>query len=298
MVTPTSFMFNEQNAATNHFQHHTDASLAVQRAVAQAEFNTAVTTLSTAGIDVLVHTDSSEPPKPDAVFPNNWFTTWPDGRLITYPMAAPNRRLERDTGVIDELRQRYDISEVIDISAHEQAGRFLEATGAMVFDHTNKVVYGCISPRCDEGLFREHAAYLGYEPVAFHAYGSDGAPIYHTNVLMGVQQQTAVICLEDISDPQERNRVETSLSSGGRTVIDISHDQLQAFCGNILELANAQGEALLVMSGHAHEAFTKPQLDILSQHMRLVVIAVPTIELIGGGGIRCMLGEIFLPVRT
>lgn len=297
MVRPKSFGFNEQTALTNTFQNHTDLSPDEVHVRANQEFTDMVAKLRENGVHVTVFEDSDPQPKPDAVFPNNWFSTWNDGHVYFYPMATESRRVERSYAAVQALAQDFKIAETTDISPAETYGIALESTGVMIFDHTNKIVYGCISPRCDASLFTSHALELGYKPVLFHAYGQDGTAVYHTNVLMGVQSTTAVICAEAITDEAERELVITTLRNTGHEVVEISQAQMSAFCGNVLELQGDNGELLLAMSQTAYDNFTDEQRAALAADKTLLPFSIPTIETIGGGSVRCMLGENFLPKK-
>jgi hypothetical protein len=295
MVEPTSFGFDEQTAASNVFQQHLSASTVEITSRAQAEFDTYVATLRTHNIEVMTFRDTDFMPKPNAVFSNNWLSTWPDGRVYLYPMATTSRRVERSKAVLDVIRRQRIVSELSDISAPEHANTFLESTGVMVFDHAHKLVYACLSERCDEDLLRAHAAQLGYEPVVFHAATSDNVAIYHTNVMLAIQAHSAVICAEAIRDADERSNVLTRLRKTGHEVIEISLSQMRNFCGNILEVQSRDGQLCIIMSQSAYEHFTLTQRAMLEAYDTLVPVAIPTIETIGGGSARCMLTEVFLP---
>ena len=294
MVRPTSFGFDEQTAVSNAFQNKSDLTQSEIIARANNEFQQAVTTLSMHGIEVVVFEDDTTPAKPNAVFPNNWLSTWPDGRVFLYPMATKSRRTERSDAILSSLKTHFKVSDTIDLTDSERDQKYLESTGVIIFDHINKTAYACASVRCDETLFNDHVTALGYTPVLFHAYDEQGIPIYHTNVLMGVQTNTAVICLDAISNKDERRVVVESLTKTGREVINISHAQMNSFCGNVLELHNQSEECILAMSQTAYDNFTPEQRVRLSIDKTLVPIAVPTIEAIGGGSVRCMLAELFL----
>jgi hypothetical protein len=294
MVQPTSFGFDEQTAESNAFQNKPTIGSDEIRQKALREFRAAADTLSRNGIEVMSFEDEPVPPKPNAVFPNNWLSTWPDGRVFLYPMATESRRIERSQAVISSLKKHFKVDSVTDLSGHEKDSCFLESTGVMIFDHAHKIVYGCASVRCDAGLFETHAATLGYTPVVFHAYDENGIAIYHTNVLMGVQTSTAVICLDAITNAAERKKLVNSLESTGHTIVDITHAQMNAFCGNVLELENPGGQRFLAMSQTAYDNFTPEQRNVLSRDKTLLPLAIPTIEAIGGGSVRCMLAEIFL----
>jgi len=298
MVRPTSFGFNKQTAQTNSFQHHLSLSQAELRARAEAEFAAIVAGLRQHDIHVTVFDDPDHAQrKPDAVFPNNWLSTWPDGRVFLYPMATESRRTERSFVALQALAANFRISQVTDLSDTEAYGAYLESTGVIIFDHQHKLAYGCISPRCDASLFISHALALGYQPVSFHAYDDTGVAIYHTNVMMGVASTTAVICSEAILDEGERTEVVEALRRSGRQVVEITQAQMASFCGNVLELQNAAGELFLAMSQSAFDAFTPQQRARLSHDKTLLPFDISTIETVGGGSVRCMLGEVFLPHR-
>lgn len=297
MVRPVSFGFDQETAQSNTFQHDLPLRKEALREQACREFDTAIEQLEKHDIPVTVFEDSLEPEKPDAVFPNNWLSTWPDGALYLYPMATAARRIERSETAVMLLKEHWNIIRTVDLSASENDGRYLESTGVMIFDHVHKIVYGCLSIRCDETLFLQHAIDLGYKPIIFHAVDGAGIPIYHTNVLMGVQTSTAVICLETIKDSSERTLVETTLQSTGHDIVPITLAQMNSFCGNILEVKNRHGSPYIIMSQTAYEAFTETQREQLSRHALLLPIAIPTIETVGGGSARCMMAEIFLPLK-
>ncbi|WP_133273479.1 citrulline utilization hydrolase CtlX [Hymenobacter radiodurans] len=297
LVRPVQFGFNTETAASNHFQQ-TIAGLE-QEAIQQqafAEFDAAVAKLRAHGVRVLVFDDTPAPPKPDAVFPNNWLTLHPDGRVVLYPMHAPNRRAERRPDILDSLRSQFTVREVIDLSYHEQEGRFLEGTGSIIFDHEHRVTYAGLSPRTDADLFQQVTSLLGYRPVSFRATDAQGHAIYHTNVMLCVGGKFAVICLESITDPAEQAAVTDALVSTGHEIVTISLAQVAHFAGNMLTLQPAAaGPELLVMSQSAHDALTNDQRQTLSRYCTLVPLPIPTIETVGGGSARCMLAEVFLP---
>jgi hypothetical protein len=296
MVQPRSFGFDDQTAKTNSFQTKVLLTRGEVLRRANNEFDLVVDGLRSRGIFVQVYL-GGEVKKPSAVFPNNWLSTWPDGSIYLYPMATKSRRLERHQDGINELAQQFKVGDVFDLSNTENHEQYLESTGVIIFDHVHKVMYGCISQRCNQQLFYEHAKVLGYRPVVFHAYDAAGAPIYHTNVMMGIQTNTVVICADAIPDEDERAMVLASLRTGHRIVVEITYAQMTAFCGNVLELRNGSGEQILAMSQSAHDNFTASQRRLLAKDKTLVPFAIPTIEMIGGGSVRCMLAEVFLPIK-
>ncbi|GAB2955942.1 arginine deiminase-related protein [Hymenobacter coalescens] len=299
VVRPARFGFNAETAASNHFQQQgpaeLDAAAVQQRAF--AEFDQLVSTLRGRGVRVRVFDDTAEPAKPDAVFPNNWLTLHPDGRALLYPMCAPNRRAERRPDILEALGQEFELREIIDLSGYEAQGRFLEGTGSIIFDHDHRVAYAALSPRTDAELFGEVAAQLDHRPVAFHALDAHGQAIYHTNVMMCIGAEFAVVCLESIADEKERAHVVDSLTATGHHIVDITLAQVERFAGNMLTVQPAAGRELLAMSQSAYEALTTAQRAELGHYCELLPLPIPTIETIGGGSARCMLAEVFLPER-
>ncbi|MBT9392743.1 amidinotransferase [Hymenobacter sp. NST-14] len=296
VVRPARFGFNTETAASNHFQHLPGGLSAAETATRVAtEFAALVETLHGRGLRVLVFEDTPEPAKPDAVFPNNWLTLHADGRVALYPMCAPNRRSERRPDILAALAREFRVGEVLDWSGAEQAGRFLEGTGSIVFDHVHRRAYAALSPRTEAGLLTEVCARLGYRPVPFRALDAQGQAIYHTNVLLSIGPGFAVICLESLPDPAERAAVADSLTETGHELVLISRAQVGRFAGNMLALQPAGGPVLLALSQTAHDALSPTQRARLSRHAELLPLAIPTIETIGGGSVRCMLAEVFLP---
>lgn len=292
MVRPARFAANPQTMSSNAFQRAAGADVA---RAARAEFDALLEALRGARIDVQAFDDTDEPAKPDAVFPNNWFSTHGDGTVVLYPMCAHNRRAERRLDLLDALRRAgFEFNRLVDLSAHEIDDRFLEGTGSLVLDRASRVAYACLSPRTDAGLLAQWGAELGYRTFAFHAEDREGRPIYHTNVMLAIGTGWALVCLAAVPDPAERASLAERLTSGGREVVEIDLAQLEAFAGNLLELESPDGP-VIALSATAHAALRADQRATLAAHARLLVVAVPTIEAAGGGSVRCMLAEIFLP---
>ena len=295
MVEPTTFGFDEQTAETNAFASKPGKNAGDTTALAMAEYRAVVAALKDFGVNVWSYAHTDGIARPNAVFPNNWLTTWPDGRVFLYPMATPSRRVERSSEMLLSLRERFGMGTLDDISGSESSGEFLESTGVMIFDHENKTVYACESLRCDRRLFAKHAKALGYKPMLFSAEDEAGTAIYHTNIMLGIQSTTAVLCADAIKDMRERQRIVGALESAGHAVVEITDEQMKEYCGNVIELANAAGERCLLLSQSAYDAFTPGQRAVLSADKQLLPVAVPTIQAIGGGSVRCMVAEIFLP---
>ncbi|SDX35586.1 citrulline utilization hydrolase CtlX [Hymenobacter psychrophilus] len=295
-VRPARFGFNTETAESNHFQQApTNLRAADADARAVAEFEALVETLRSRGVQVRVFDDTPTPAKPDAVFPNNWLSLHADGRAVLYPMCAPNRRAERRPDIVAALGQEFRISEVLDLSGAEAEGRFLEGTGSIIFDHAHRRAYAGRSARTEPGLLAEVCARLGYRPVLFRAIDAGGQEIYHTNVMLSIGPGFAVACLESIADAAERRAVEDSLRETGHEIVPISLAQVTCFAGNMLALQPAGGPVLLAMSQRAHNSLTAEQGQQLSRHAELLPLPIPTIETLGGGSVRCMLAEVFLP---
>jgi len=302
MIEPAAFDYNPETAATNSMQRRpaeTAATSSNERA--KAEFRQLARALESEGILVCVVQDTPVPPKPDALFPNNWVSFHSDGTVVLYPMHAENRRCERRRDVIDAVAARtgFKVARVLDLTHHEREGRSLEGTGSLVLDHVNRVAYASISPRTHPAVVEEWARELNYEPVLFNALDRAGQPIYHTNVLLCVGER-AVIAGTGAIAPADRDRVLERLRSTGREVIELTLDGVEQFAGNMLELASwdeALGDCrVLVMSASARRALDAESFARLSACTDTVLaVPLPTIEDLGGGSVRCMLAEIFLP---
>jgi len=299
MIRPARFESNPLTAASNRFQGRSSSSPEEQHAIALREFDGLAAVLREAGIEVIVVDDTVEPHTPDAIFPNNWISMHADGRVVLYPMEAENRRTERRHDIIDYLDKhaRRQVTDVVDLSAHEDAGHFLEGTGSMVLDRANRVAYACVSSRTHLDPLGEFAQRMGYDVVAFDAVDSGGVPIYHTNVLMNVGEQLAVICAEAIPRDEQRNAVLTRLRETGHDILELSYAQLDAFAGNMLELRNNNGERVLAMSQQAYDSLNEKQRATLAANARIVKAPIDNIESSAGGSVRCMLAEVHLPLE-
>jgi hypothetical protein len=299
MVRPAAFGYNPETAATNTFQQPAAAGAPDARAAARAEFAQLVQALESEGVTVCQVEDSCPPRKPDAVFPNNWLSFHADGTLVLYPMANASRRAERRQEVIDAAIAAVDfkVRHLLDLTYFEDEGKYLEGTGSLVLDHSERVAYACLSARTHPEVIAEWAHELGYEPVMFAATNAQGVPLYHTNVLMCIGARAAVLGLEAIASA-DRARVLAQLTASGREIIEIGQRELAEFAGNMLELATwdeALGDArVLVMSERARRALTPQAFARLSGATdALLAVPVPTIERLGGGSVRCMLAEVF-----
>ena len=297
MIRPVRFESNPLTAASNRFQGQTEASAAEQQRAALSEFDGLVELLRDNGIDVVVVEDTAEPHTPDSIFPNNWVSFHADGRVVLYPMEAENRRTERRNDIIESLVANHGcaVSEIVDLTPHEEAGRFLEGTGSMVLDRVNHIAYACLSSRTHLDALGDFAQRLDYEVVAFDAVDQDGVPIYHTNVLMNIGERLAAVCDAAIPRDEQRDAVLQRLRDSGREIVSLDYAQLEAFAGNMLELRNANGDRLVAMSRRAFDSLTSEQKLQFEENGRVIAAPIDTIEASAGGSVRCMLAEVHLP---
>lgn len=296
MVRPANFGPNPETAQSNAFQQAAapDELEAIRRS-AVAEFDKAVATLRSAGIEVLVAQDEFSEVRKDAVFPNNWLSTHHDGRIFLYPMQSVARRTERRQEILQLIASHYSVSQVCDISESESEGQYLEGTGSLILDHQHKTMYASRSVRTHDMLAMAQAQRLGYTLVLFDAHDKRGNSIYHTNVLMCLGSGYCVICLECVPEGPEKMALLHSLSSAGYEIVDINFPQMEQFAGNMLEVSTCHSRPALVMSASAFGALTDNQKNILKNYVNLIAIEIPVIEKYGGGSARCMMAGIHLP---
>lgn len=296
MVRPHQFNPNPETAADNAFQRPADPQCAQSvAAAAYREVTSAVERLEAEGVRVHLFEDHGERDTPDAVFPNNWFSTHPGGHIAVYPMAVPSRRRERRADVIELLKAAYRVQEVIDYSGLEPDGLFLEGTGAMVFDHLARVAYTARSNRADPVALERFCTHFNFEPMVFDTADALGRPIYHTNVLMCVATAFALVGFDLMADARRAAEVRARLEESGREVIALSAAQIAEFAGNAIELSGRDGR-LLALSQRAFDSLTAGQKSTIERTARLVPLEVPTVEL-AGGSVRCMIAGVHLSPR-
>jgi len=294
MIRPKNFGPNAETQEDNAFQCESTAEQApkiIETAI--REFDEMVAELRRNDIEVIVVEDTDAPVKPDAIFPNNWFTTHENGSIVTYPMMAPSRQAERREDIIEQLSESQGYKKRYGFEYHEAEEQYLEGTGSMVLDRVNKIVYACLSQRSEIKVLEKFAVLYNYHKIVFHAVDQNGDAIYHTNVLMAMGVDYVVICLETLTDEVERAEVIASFKKTGKEIIDISTAQLNAFAGNMLQVRSKLGEPFLVMSESAYKSLNINQIDRLLSHNKIISTAIPTIEKYGGGSVRCMIAEIF-----
>jgi hypothetical protein len=300
MIRPTNFGFNDQTATNNAFQSTDTIKDPEQlKEVAKQEFDQMVSLFRSKGIDVLVIEDTTSPIKPDAVFPNNWISFHENGTLITYPMYAPNRRIERREDIIQAIEKKFEIKNRYSFEFYEDETEplFLEGTGSMIFDRPNGIVYACLSERTDATLIDKFNVLMGTQSVVFRSLDRKGGEVYHTNVMMALGDDFVVICMDSIPNENSKQVLKETFAKTGKEIIEISMHQMESFAGNMLEVRGKDDQRFLCMSQTAYDSLTELQKSKLAKHTNLLSVSIPNIEKFGGGSVRCMMAEIFLPVR-
>ena len=295
LIRPRNFSSNEETLESNEFQNGFTEStnLSHIRARVDTEFINMVDRLSDHEIDHIVFDDIEDLGSPDAIFPNNWITFHDDGVVVLYPMMSSKRRNERRMDIIEKLSLiGFDLTKTIDLSHLENNGHYLEGTGSMILDRLNKKAYACISSRTTKEALGAFSDMMSYEIIEFSS--STKIPIYHTNVMMSLGEDTALICFDVIKEKAISKKLKSELIDSGRTVIDISIEQMKNFLGNVLEVRSKNNEKYLLMSETAEDSLTVEQKKLIQNRVNLLSFHIPTIEKYGGGSVRCMLAEIFL----
>jgi hypothetical protein len=290
MVKPLSFCSNPETIGSNSFQKGPEAVTQLEIVFrAQTEFEQFQNVLIDHGIEILKFEERRVDQTPDALFPNNWFFQLPDTRLFISAMFAPNRRREIRQDIIEKLGGNV----IFDYSCFTERNLFLEGTGSIVFDHGQKLAYGCLSARTSSELMNDFADRSGYKSILFHAFDSKGLEIYHTNVMMAMGERNVVINLNSITNIQEREKVISTIKSSGKSIIDISHEQTSNFAGNMLFLKNKNNEKFWACSSRAYDAFTPTQRTQLQTEAKILHADLTTIEDYGGGGARCLMAQVW-----
>lgn len=291
MIRPLTFCANVETAESNSFQRSSQGIPATEIiSRAQGEFDHFQELLEANGIHVIRYDEAPGADTPDACFPNNWFCQLPDGRVFIFPMQALNRRREVREDILRGLKK----TDLIDLTSFTEQNLFLEGTGSLILDHQNHLAYACLSPRTSEQVLAEFSQQSGYKVISFSSFDEKGSRIYHTNVMMALGDASVVINLSSIPSPEERKILLRSFETSGKKVIDITHTQMNSFAGNMLYLGNERGERFWVMSTRAWSVLTNEQRKILEEEGKLIHSPVPTIEDFGGGGVRCLMAEIFV----
>ena len=325
MIRPVRFSYNSQTAVNNAFQESGIPEELSQRQ-ALKEFDAYVEMLRNEGIEVMVVEDTATPHTPDSIFPNNWLSLHSAEELadagsrvaVLYPMFAENRRAERRQDIIEALTGAVVPSCVaaadspdctgaadapscasaalLDLTSYEKRNLFLEGTGSLILDRNEHLAYACQSPRTCEEVLEEWSSKMGYDYFLFHAEDMNGNPIYHTNVMMSVGEQLAVVCLDAITDIEERMSLIELLEESDKEIVEISLEQMNEFAGNMLQLHTVkEGELkyIMVMSARAKDSLDQDQIEAIEKYCKIVAPDLEFIERNGGGSARCMLAEIF-----
>ncbi|MBT8190877.1 MAG: amidinotransferase [Bacteroidia bacterium] len=294
MIRPANFGLNTETAENNTFQSVDDnIDINTIKNEALKEFDAVVKELKYHDINVLVVEDTKNPVKTDAIFPNNWISTHEGKIIVSYPMWSENRRLELREDIVELLQEKYGFDKRYGFEYLVKDSQFLEGTGSMILDRSNKMIFASLSPRTHIKALEKFAVILGYQKMIFHSWHK-GSLIYHTNVMMSVADKYAIVCLDSIHDELESKAVKEKLTQLNKQIIEISISQMEDFCANVIQLQSRIGEKYLVMSDRAYNSFTALQIDNILSFNKIIKMPVPIIEKYGGGGIRCMICEIFL----
>lgn len=298
MIRPINFRMNEETAVNNYFQKSTEELQETVNKKAQAEFDAFAQKLKAEGVNLMIIDDIKSQDTPDSIFPNNWVSFHENGDVALYPMFAKNRRKERREDIFESLEaEGRFIRNFVDYTSAELEDVFLEGTGSLILDRPNQKAYCALSPRADEDLVIEFCEDFEFTPIIFNAFQSfegERLQIYHTNVMMCIAEDFAVICLDTIDDKKERKLVADSLKQDGKEIITISEDQMNNFAGNMLQV-QGKSEKFLVMSKTAHDSLKDHQIKTIEKYCKILSSDLSTIETHGGGSARCMLAEVFIP---
>ena len=299
MIRPKHFNYNVETAKDNYFQKKeiNISTTTIQKKV-RDEFNSLVEIIKKEKIKINIFDDKKNIKTTDSVFPNNWISFHEDGKIIIYPMFSENRRKEKRKDIIDTLKNKgYKINEIIDLSKYENENKFLEGTGSMILDRENRICYAAISSRTSIDLLKYFCKKINYKLISFKAYQTfkkNRERIYHTNVMMCIAKQYAIVCLDSIDNKDEKISLKNSIIKTNKKIIEITENQCQNFVGNMLQVKNIKNEKYLIMSSRAYKSLTNDQIKKLKTYNKLLHSELDLIEKIGGGGARCMIAENFL----
>lgn len=298
MIRPVKFEMNPETCYTNAFQKATNETSDEVHRKSSEQFDNFVKQLQYHGVDVTVIDDTLEPHTPDSIFPNNWITFYENGTMCLHSMENINRRAERKPHVLNVLRDKFTISNTVDMTNSEAKQQFLEGTGSVILDRKNRIAYACLSSRTHQSEFENYCNLFNFNGICFNAVDKNNVPIYHTNVMLSVADRYVVVCLDSVRDEKQRMELIKSFEESSKSVIPISLEQMNNFAGNVLQLENGiTGEKILVMSTRAYNSLEKDQIDAISKFNKIVHENVDVIENNGGGGVRCMIAEIFLTLK-
>ena len=292
----------EKKQTTHHFLMVRPATFGVDDEVIQStilsEFDAVVDVLRKHGAHVIVAEDTKNPEKPKAIFPAHWMSTHGNDHVILYPLLDKVRRLERRKEVLALLEKSFVVKQYHHFEQYEANNRFLEGTGSIVFDRANKVAYGCTSKQTDATLLAKLCEEIAYQPASFRATDKEGQEIYHTDMMMMVADDFALVCMEAVQDGADELLLKQFLRTTKKHIIPISRDQMYAFAGNMLQISTVDGDNYTIMSETAKKSLSTAQLDEIQKYNPVLAMSIPSIEKYLGGGIRSMLVEIFLTEKN
>jgi len=292
MIKPSSFGFNNDTSGDNYFQKQINhLSQSEIRLKAVEEFENMCSILKKNGINIIVFENDENKKLTDDVFPNNWIS-FHRNKYVIHSMYAKSRRGEKNKSFIKTLSMHnFNYTLLNDYTNYELEDIFLEGTGSVVLDRVNKHAYCSISKRSNIDLFKLFCDDIGYKPIPFKSYDSRGDLIYHTNVMMSIGDDFALVCFESIKDKNEKNLVKEYLEKSGRKIVEISLGQVDCFAGNLIQLGDKKNK-IIVVSELAYSSLNNHQKNILSGESKIVNIPIPTIQKCGGGSVRCMIAEL------
>ena len=292
MIKPSSFGFNNDTSGDNYFQKQiNNLSQSEIRLKAVEEFENMCSILKKNGINIIVFENDENKKLTDDVFPNNWIS-FHGNKYVIHSMYAKSRRREKNKTFIKALStHNFNYTLLNDYTNYELEDIFLEGTGSVVLDRVNKHAYCSISKRSNDELFKLFCDDIGYKPISFKSYDSRGDLIYHTNVMMSIGDDFALVCFESINDKNEMILVKESLEKSGRKIVEITLSQVDSFAGNLIQLGDKKNK-IIVISELAYSSLNNHQKNILSAESKIVNIPIPTIQKCGGGSVRCMIAEL------
>lgn len=287
LIRPAEFYCNEQTIETNHYQNSDDTISKDQTlSMATSEFDQFKKTL--VKNQIRVSTLDGNIGCPDNIFPN-WAVTYSDKNMHIFSMLGENRRLEKSKDHIEILEKNYLLDQ--DYSPYEDEGLFLEGTSSLVMDRINRIAYMGISARSNLKLAQIWSEKNDYKLIPFETSSHTGGPIYHSDVMMYIGTELAVVCEDSITNG--KSNVIESLSKTHELMF-ITQEQLLNFCGNCIEVKDNEGRFCLIMSSKAFSGYDDSQIKILNHfYDRIIHSDLETIESHGGGSARCMIMELY-----
>ena len=283
LVKPKVFYHNDETSHSNVFQANNELNGVYTKSL--REWDALCNKLINYGINIKIF-DGVES-SPDSIFPN-WFTTYEDKTYDIFSMEALNRRTEKTDEVINFLDSKYKLK--MNLTSFEEKKMYLEGTSSMVLDRKNKIAYSCLSSRTNLEMLNIWSSERGYKIKFFYAYYQN-KPVYHTNVLMWIGDQIIGLS-SSLIEENVLNELKSSFSEDSELILFDEH-QIACFCGNMIQL-NKGKDKYLLLSKTAHESLNKNQVTMLNRfYDDLIIQDISTIEMIGGGSVRCMIQELF-----